>query len=194
MEHEALIFDCDGTLTDSMPLHFLSWRDTLAKHGLSFPEQRFYAMAGMPSESIIETLSEEQGVPANADEISEEKENCFLESLHLLQPIRHCFELVREYCGQLPLAVASGGIRPVVVRQLETIGLKEAFDAIVTAEDTERHKPEPDVFLKAAELLKVAPQGCCVYEDSDLGIQAAQSAGMQWVDIREFHSPKLWES
>ena len=115
-------------------------------------------------------------------------------ALHLLEPIPHSINLVEQFRGQLPIAVASGGIRPVVNQQLERIGLSEAFDAIVTAEDTELHKPEPDVFLKAAELLGVEPTLCCVYEDSDLGIQAAKTAGMGWVDIRDYHTPKLWES
>ena len=89
-----------------------------------------------------------------------------------------------------PIGVASGGTRDAVLAQLRQIELHDTFPVIVTAEDTERHKPEPDVFLKAARLMQIEPGFCCVYEDSDLGIQAAQAAGMHWVDVRTFHSPR----
>jgi HAD superfamily hydrolase (TIGR01509 family) len=84
------------------------------------------------------------------------------------------------------MAVASGGIRPVILAQLARLQCLDWFDAIVTAEDTERHKPDPDVFLEAARRLGVPPQFCRVYEDSDLGVEAAQRAGMQWIDVRKW--------
>ena len=189
-DFEGLIFDCDGTLTDSMPLHFISWRDTLANYGLTFPEDRFYGLAGMPSERIIHLLASEQGKNVDAEPISNEKEAAFLELIDQLEPIHHVVELVKAAHGNKPISVASGGIRPVVEQQLCQIGLREFFQVIVTAEDTERHKPEPDVFLLAAKLMDVPPERCCVYEDSDLGIQAAETANMGWVDIREFHTPR----
>lgn len=190
MSYDGLIFDCDGTLTNSMPLHFVSWRDTLERYGIVFTQQEFYRLAGVPSDKIVQQLASDQGVEADAQRVAAEKEASFLESLELLEPIPFVLEQVKRHHGKLPMAVASGGIRPVIDRQLKQIGLHETFDVIVTAEDTERHKPFPDVFLKAAELLGVAPEGCCVYEDADLGIEAAKAAGMAWVDIREHVSPK----
>ncbi|HTN76391.1 MAG TPA: HAD-IA family hydrolase [Pirellulaceae bacterium] len=190
MSPQALIFDCDGTLTDSMPVHYLSWHATLSRHGIVFEEERFYALGGMPTDKIIAMLSSEQGIPLDHMEIAREKEDDFLKSLHLVVPIEPVVQVVREHHGKLKMAVASGGWRAVVRRQLELIGYLEHFDTIVAAEDTELHKPEPDVFLEAARRLNVPPQFCRVYEDSDLGIEAARRAGMEWVDVRQWHTPR----
>ena len=187
MEIKALIFDCDGTLTDSMPLHYLAWRDVMTRHGMDFPEERFYALGGVPSDKIIIMLCEEHGFNLDAEQIAHEKEAAFLDYLHRLEEIPTIANIARQYRGQLPMAVASGGLRYVIDLQLKQIGLEGWFDTIVTAEDTELHKPEPDVFLEAARRLGVPPEHCRVYEDSDLGIEAARRAGMEWVDMRDFH-------
>lgn len=185
-KYAAHIFDCDGTLTDSMPLHAQAWTRTMKRHGIEFSRQHCYSMAGMPTVKIIEILAEENGLALDAIAISEEKEAEFFLDLDQLQPIEYCLNLVREFVKEgVPISVASGSTRPSVDLQLKQIGLDGVFDIIVTAEDTERHKPEPDVFLKAAELMKVAPEKCLVYEDSDFGIQAAISAGMGWIDVRK---------
>jgi len=183
-QYDALIFDCDGTLTDSMPLHYVAWRDTMAGYGIVFAEDRFYAMGGMPSEKIIEILAVEQGVSIDADRAAIEKEAVFESMMERLEMKAEICQIARDHVGKLPMAVASGGIRPIVDRQILQVGLDKVFDVIVTAEDTEKHKPEPDVFLKAAEQLKVDPSRCLVFEDSELGFTAAQRAGMDWVDVR----------
>jgi HAD superfamily hydrolase (TIGR01509 family) len=190
MQIKALIFDCDGTLTDSMPLHFIAWNTVMSRHGIDLPEDRFYALGGMPSEKIIHMLAAENNLVLNVPELAREKEQGFIDNLHLLEEIKAITNVVREHKDKLPMAVASGGLRPIIEMQLAQIGLAGWFNAIVTAEDTERHKPDPDVFLEAAERLKTHPQHCRVYEDSDLGIEAARRAGMTWVDVREFHRPK----
>ena len=186
----ALIFDCDGTLTNSMPVHFVCWRQTMARHGIEFGEERFYALGGVPSDKIVSLLAAEAGLTLDAALVAEEKEQAFLDTLHLLEPIAAVVEIARLHRGQKKMAVASGGFRHVVERQLAQIGVSDWFDTIVAAEDTARHKPEPDVFLEAARRLGVAPQHCEVYEDSDLGIEAARRAGMRWVDVRKWHVPK----
>jgi HAD superfamily hydrolase (TIGR01509 family) len=190
MEIQALIFDCDGTLTDSMPVHYIAWHATLSRYGVVFEEDRFYALGGMPTDKIIALLSAEQGIPLDPVAIAREKEADFLRSLHLIEPIAPVIETLHAHLGKLKLAVASGGWRNVVERQLRQIGIFEHFGAIVAAEDTERHKPEPDVFLEAARRLQVPAAACRVYEDSDLGIEAARRAGMQWVDVRAWHTPR----
>lgn len=187
---QALIFDCDGTLTDSMPLHFIAWRDTMRRHGIEFAEDRFYALGGMPSDKIIRLLSSEARLELDAIAIAHEKERAFLDNMHLLEEIKAVTSVVREHRGKLPMAVASGGFRDVIAKQIAHIGLQGWFDTMVTAEDTARHKPEPDVFLEAARRLGAEPKHCQVYEDSDLGIEAARRAGMQWVDVRTFHRPR----
>ncbi len=184
-KYSALIFDCDGTLTDSMPIHYIAWRDTLLRYSIEFSEQKFYSMAGMPSDKVIMTLAAEQNVEVDVEKTMDEKENEFLANLMHLRPLDFSVEIARENHGQMPMAVASGGTLPIVTQQLEHLGIIGLFDAIVTAEHTERHKPEPDVFLEAARRLNVSPEECLVFEDADLGVQAAISAKMDYFDVRE---------
>jgi beta-phosphoglucomutase family hydrolase len=182
--HQALIFDCDGTLTDSMPLHYVAWHQTLQRHGIDFPEERFYAMGGVPTDKIIRILCQEQGVGGDIDAIAAEKEAAFLQTLANVIANEPVCQIVRFHHGKLPMAVASGGVRAVVVEQLTKIQMHAYFETIVAAEDTQHHKPEPDVFLEAARRLNVAPQRCLVFEDTDIGLLAAQRAGMDCLDVR----------
>ncbi len=187
--HQALIFDCDGTLTDSMPIHYVAWRTTLARHGIEFPEDRFYEMGGIPTDKIIEILSLEQGVVGDVAAIAAEKERAFLETIGDVEPNRPVCEIAIGHHRRMPMAVASGGIRSVVIDQLIRIAMRDYFETIVAAEDTALHKPEPDVFLEAAKRLGVSPKGCLVFEDTDIGIEAARRAGMDFVDVRTMAPP-----
>lgn len=184
---EGLIFDCDGTLSHSMPLHYVAWRETMGGYGIAFPEGQFYSMGGMPSEKIIAVLSEQQEIHVDVDEAAAKKEARFVELIDHLQTLDAIVDVARRHHGRMPMAVASGGIRPVIDRQLAKMGIADLFDAIVTAEDTQKHKPEPDVFLEAARRLGVDPTKCLVFEDSPLGFDAADRAGMQWIDVRPWH-------
>lgn len=181
---DALIFDCDGTLSDSMPLHYLAWRDTMSARGVEFSEAQFYSMGGMPTEKIIALLCDEQGVVVDVHATAQAKEDAFEVLMHELQPLETVCDVAARHRGRLTMAVASGGIRPIVTRQLEQLGIADWFAAIVTSEDTRGHKPEPDAFLLAADLLDVAPSRCLVFEDSPLGFEAAVRAGMPFVDVR----------
>lgn len=186
LRFDGYIFDCDGTLTDSMPLHAIAWQETMAKHGVEFSRERCYAMGGMPTVNIIQILGRENGLVLDAEQIATEKELAFFEHIQKLEPIQHTFDLVHQCIDEgKRISVASGSKRESVELQLKHIGLDDVFDIVVAAEDTQRHKPEPDVFLKAAELMGIPASTCVVYEDSDLGIQAAVAAKMAWVDIRE---------
>jgi beta-phosphoglucomutase family hydrolase len=185
----GIIFDCDGTLVDSMPIHFLAWHRTMLRYGMELPEDRFYALGGMPSHRIIELLAAEQSVTVDAVHAAHEKEQAFLDLIHLLKPIEPVMAVARENRGRKPIAVASGGFRRIIHHQLELIECINWFDTIVTAEDTQRHKPEPDVFLEAARRLGIAAEDCIVFEDADLGVEAAKRAGMKCIDVREFYQP-----
>ena len=181
----GLIFDCDGTLADTMPAHYKAWTALLDRFGIPFPEPRFYAMGGMPTASIIRVLAGEASVVVtNVDAMVLEKEAYFLTHLEAITPIEPVLSIAATYRGKLPLAVASGGYRDTITRTLDRLCIRDWFDAMVTAEDTARHKPDPDVFLEAARRLGVEAPRCVVFEDTDIGLEAARRAGMLGIDVR----------
>ena len=157
-------------------------------HGIEFAEDRFYALGGVPSKTIIEMLAAEKSMELDAAAVADQKEAAFLDLLHELEPLAHILDIARQHRGKIKMAVASGGTRPVILAQLEHIGCADWFDTIVTMEDTARHKPDPDCFLEAARRLGVPAAECRVYEDADLGIEAARRAGMQFVDVRKWEA------
>jgi beta-phosphoglucomutase family hydrolase len=181
---QAIIFDCDGTLADTMPTHYRTWKTVLAPHGIEFSEERFYSLGGLSVRSIIEILAEEQGKTVDPDALLAEKEA--LHSTHHARavPISEVVDIAREWRGRIPLAVGTGGTRTFCTQTLKELGILDFFDAIVCAEDVPQGKPAPDIFLEAARLIGVPPEHCVVYEDTDPGIEAAKRAGMQWVDVR----------
>jgi HAD superfamily hydrolase (TIGR01509 family) len=187
--HDAILFDCDGTLADTMPAHYRAWLQVTHRHGMAFDEDRFYALGGRPTRDIIATLAREAGVAVDVDEAAVVKEEAFLIQLDAILPIDPVVELVRRVHGRLPIAVVTGGYRRVCEQILARVGLAGMFDTIVASEDTTRHKPDPDPFLEAASRLGATPERCVVWEDSDLGIAAAEAAGMDWIDVRGFHRP-----
>jgi HAD superfamily hydrolase (TIGR01509 family) len=187
---EAIIFDCDGTLVDSMPIHFLAWNRTMKEIGIEFPEDRFYAMGGIPTHRIIEMLAHEQQILVDAHATAKRKEEAFFELMHLLEPIHIIIEVAQKVRGLKPIAVASGGSRFGIEKQLRHVGILDWFDTIVCAEDTVKHKPDPDVFLESARRLGVVPEKCLVFEDAELGIQAAKGARMDWLDVRDYFESK----
>ncbi len=185
MAINALIFDCDGTLCDSMQAHFVCWRDALAPYGMQLESENFFRHSGTPSSTVIPMLAEQQGVTIDFEAALQLKEEMFLKSVDLLGPVEPVVQIAKDNRDKKPMAVASGGTRALVNLQLEHLNIIDWFQAIVTCEDTERHKPDPDVFLEAARRLGVPPAECVVYEDGEPGIVAARAAGMQCVDIRE---------
>lgn len=183
----AAIFDLDGTLADTMPVHYRVWMEVAPRYGITFSEERFYSMGGVPTVKIAAILAAEQGLNIDPVAVALEKEQTVLKRVVEVQPITAVVEIARRCRETGPVAIASGGSRAMVERTLRQIGLYDWFPVIVTAEDTTRHKPEPDVFLEAARRLGVAPARCTVYEDTDLGLEAARRAGMQFVDVRPLY-------
>ena len=180
-QFEGYIFDCDGTLADSMPLHYTAWCTALKEHQCDFPEALFYELGGVPTERIIEILNERHGYSMDPVKTSLEKEALFLKLIPQIAPIEPVVALVHELHGKNPLAVASGGNHEVVFKTLTALGILDKFDAVVVAEDYSRGKPFPDPFLEAAKRLGLEPSRCLVFEDTQTGITAAEAAGMQWV-------------
>jgi beta-phosphoglucomutase family hydrolase len=187
----GLIFDCDGTIADTMPLHYQAWVAALQEHAVDFPEAMFYEMAGIPTRRIIEILNEKHGYSLPVDEATDRKESLFIELIPKVAPIEPVVELVRQYHGQLPMAVATGGTRAICMKTLAALGLDGYFKAVVTADDVTHGKPAPDIFLEAANRLGVLPGLCCAFEDAELGIQAARAAHMLVIDIRPAHRAAL---
>lgn len=185
MSIQGLIFDCDGTLADTMPFHWKAWQRVLLRHRLHLPEERFYALGGVPSRDILRMLSQEQGIDLDPLEVAKEKEAAYLPYISQVAPIRLVVEIALENAGKLPMAVASGGSRPIINQVLEHLEIRHLFQAVVTNEDIVHQKPAPDIFLEAARRLGVSPAACRAYEDTDIGLQSIRAAGMEAVDVRE---------
>lgn len=182
---QALIFDCDGTLADTMPLHWRAWRAVTRRHGLDLAEDRFYSLGGVPSRDILKILSAEQGVPLDPLAVAREKEAEYLPLIAQVEPVNAVVGIARRHYGKIPMAVASGGTRHIIEQVLQHLGIRHLFNTIVTSEDIIRQKPAPDIFLEAARRLGVPPHLCRAYEDTDLGLEAIRTAGMEAVDVRQ---------
>ena len=180
-EFAGYIFDCDGTLADTMPLHYQAWLAAVRPLGAEFPENLFYSMGGMPAPAVVDFLNARQGLTMPALETAEHKEALYAELIPQVGPIQPVVDFMLTVSGRFPLAVASGGLKPLVVATLETLGIREHFQAVVTYEDVRNGKPAPDTYLEAARLLGVEPSRCLVFEDTPLGLEAAAAAGMQSV-------------
>lgn len=185
MNIQGLIFDCDGTLADTMPLHWQAWQKVTVRYGVEFPEDRFYKLGGVPSRHILAMLREEQRLDIDPLQVAKEKELAYLELMSQVGPIHEVVAIARAHHGKLPMAVASGGIGPIIHQVLVHLGIREWFSVVVTSEDVVLQKPAPDIFLEAARRLGVPPQFCRAFEDTDIGMQAIRSAGMHAVDVRE---------
>ena len=184
-EPKGLVFDCDGTLADTMPLHWRAWQMISQRHDLHFPMDRFYALGGVPSRDILKMLAEEQSRPLDHIAVAHEKENAYLPMMAEVEPIHAVVEIAKANYGKIPMAVASGGTQPIIIGVLEHLKIRHLFGAVVTSEMVQNQKPAPDIFLEAARRIGVDPKHCRAFEDTDLGLQAIRAAGMDAVDVRE---------
>jgi HAD superfamily hydrolase (TIGR01509 family) len=187
LEHiKALIFDCDGTLVDSIPLHFEAWEETFIAQRRSYPHEFIEEHEGMPVIEIIRQYNKVYNDDLDPKQFAVEKEMRVKEKLLHVKPIIPVAQVVTRYKGILPMAVCSGSHRECVKISIHGIGFENIFKFIITADDDLRPKPSPDMFLEAARRLEVEPGECQVFEDSDLGIEAATNAGMVVTDIRQY--------
>ncbi len=183
---KALIFDVDGTLVHSMPLHYKAWVKVGEKYNFHFPEDLFYELAGVPTPGIAKVIIEKLDLTHAIDQLAEEKEDTYIGMIDEIRPVQKVVDLVKAYHGQLPLAAGTGSPRINATKTIQTIGIFELFEVLVTYEDVENPKPAPDTFLKCADYLKVEPRFCQVFEDGDPGLEAANKAGMIVTDVRQF--------
>jgi beta-phosphoglucomutase-like phosphatase (HAD superfamily) len=179
------IFDLDGTLVDTMPLHYAAWEAALRKAGLvgRLDENRFYELGGVPSRKVAALLGEHHGLKLDPVAVYRDKEDAFMGSLEKLELIIPVVEFARKASLTKPVAIASGGTRDVVTSTLRKTGLAPLFPVVVTADDVVHGKPAPEMFLLAAKLMGVAPESCLVFEDGQPGMEAAKAAGMKCVFV-----------
>ena len=189
-ELQGLIFDCDGTLVDSMPGYWLSWKETCDHFSLNFTQKRFYELAGVPVEDIFSMLIDECSLDPKPS-----VEECCIHKKKVQMEIKKkvgtpginvVIDIAKKYHGKKPLAVASSGWRDHVLNSLRENNIEHLFDAIVTAEDITNPKPAPDIFLEAAKRINCNPQYCRGYEDGEIGLQALRAANMEAIDVRNF--------
>jgi beta-phosphoglucomutase family hydrolase len=184
----AYLFDCDGTIADSMPLHYLAWKKALGEWNCAFDERLFYEWGGMPVVEIISTLNQRHGLTMPVETVSRRKENLYFELLPQLKAVPEVLEHIKAEHGRIPFAVVSGSTRESVVASLASLQLLDRFETLVCAGDYKKSKPDPEAFLLAAARLGVAPERCLVFEDTEMGILAARAAGMRSVKV-----PPPWE-
>ena len=186
---KALIFDLDGTLADTMPWHYQAWQKACLKFGIVMDTAFLQAHTGAPGWKIAEeviAINGKTGIVSPEDIMRVKLEEFFVIQ-HNVTPIEPVIALVQKYHGKLPMSVGTGGHREAVEKTLEIVGIRGYFDIIVTANDVTHHKPHPETFLRCAELMGVAPEVCEVFEDGDLGIEAARRAGMIATDVRTWY-------
>ncbi len=183
---KALIFDLDGTLVDSMPLHFEALKEVCATQGFDFSEDEFYELAGVPSDRIFEIINERHGTSFDPQKTSALKEATYRKKIIVLKPIEPVLNIAKEYHGKLPMSIGTGSPGEHSWEAVKALGLDRYFDILVSKNEVSNGKPHPETFLKCAEAMEVEPKYCQVFEDGDPGLQAAKSAGMMATDIRKF--------
>ncbi|QZT38539.1 HAD-IA family hydrolase [Halosquirtibacter xylanolyticus] len=190
---KGLIFDIDGTIADSMPVHFLVFQKVAKKYGVDYTKELFLELAGIPALETCEIVRKRYGKQWSAAEFAKEKEETYLNHMHQVRAVGPVMQIIEKYKGKLPMACGTGGDRYSASKVLDILGLDFLKDKMVCAEDVTHHKPHPETFLKAAELIDVAPENCLVFEDGALGIQAAVDGGMQVVDVTKYYQTTIGE-
>jgi HAD superfamily hydrolase (TIGR01509 family) len=182
--YAALIFDCDGTLADTLPVHFRTWKAAFGPLGAALTEEWYRDRTGLTAVAFIQAFNQAFGYSLDVQTIDAERQQHFAKLIDQVQAIEAVATIAKAHAGQVPMAVASNGQRSVVESTIDALHMRSLFQAIVTLNDVSVGKPAPDLFLLAAEKMGVAPHECIVYEDSNLGLEAAQRAGMRGIDVR----------
>ncbi|MFV0365450.1 MAG: beta-phosphoglucomutase family hydrolase [Mangrovibacterium sp.] len=184
-EAEALIFDMDGTLSDSLPIHISTWEQVCELYNFRFDARMIAELTGRPTIDFAErVLADNQSDIVSAEKLVKLKQEFFWDNCHLVKPHQEVVDFMRSFHGKIPMAVGTGANRRSAELQLQNLGIYDCFDAIVTASNVEHHKPHPETFLRCAEQLGVHPSKCEVLEDGELGMEAARSVGMFVIDVR----------
>lgn len=180
-QYDALIFDMDGTLVDSMPLHLDAWALTSAEFGLPFDRVQLNEYGGIPTRKIVAILAEQHGLNIDIEAFARRKIALYMEQIDKAGVFPQMWELVRQHHGKVPMGIGTGSPRNQAERILRSTGLDAYISVLVSADDVTNHKPHPDTFLRVAERLGANPANCLVFEDTRIGIQAGKAAGMATV-------------
>jgi beta-phosphoglucomutase family hydrolase len=187
---KALIFDIDGTLVDTMPTHQRAWEEAGKKLGFVYPTELFYENAGLPTRKIAVLLNEKYGYQLDPEEVTRVKNELYLKHIDEIKPIEPVVELVRKFHGRLPMALGTGEYREIAEQNIRAAGLEKYFSVLVSGDDVKNPKPHPETFDRCADRLNVAAEYCQVFEDGELGLEAARRAGMIATDVRPFLNPE----
>jgi beta-phosphoglucomutase family hydrolase len=188
---KGLIFDLDGTIADTMPIHFLAYKNMLSEFGIDFTPEVFLTMAGIPAIGTISRINEIYGTSLDAEKYGRLKEAEYEKIMYKMKPVEPVIAVIRKNFGKLPMAVGTGGYKRLAWKTIDILGLRQYFNILVTSEDIINHKPHPETFLKCAELMGVEPRFCQVFEDGRLGIQAALAGGMMAVDVTDYYKVSI---
>jgi len=188
---KGLIFDCDGTLVDSMPLHMEGWRAAFQKFNADYKESFLMSACGMKEADVITFYNQVHGTAINSALMVEYKHEFINRHLSTIKEVEPIAAIAKKYHGVLPMAVVSGSTSNIVYAELEIIGLQALFPVILTADDPIPPKPAPDLFYEAARRMNLTPSDCLVFEDGEAGLEAARKAGMRTIDVRKYLGPKI---
>lgn len=184
-KYDGLIFDMDGTLIDTMPVHARAWNMVGEQFGYRFNSQIMYDLGGATVSTIASAIMQDAGMPQERlNEVIQAKRKLSYELIPTESKLLPTFEVVRHYYQQKPIALGSGSNRQIIDMLMQKLDIKHYFNAIVSADDVKEHKPHPETFLRCAELAKAEPSRCIVFEDADLGVKAGLRAGMDVFDVR----------
>ena len=187
-DFKALIFDLDGTLADTMPVHLAAWREAGRVSGVEITDEMILTHTGMPTVAVAAKLNEQFGWSLVPEQVKADKDKAYARfkpqlGVRAFAPV---YEIAVAYRGKVPMAVGTGSSRNSAMDTLHHLAVVDWFDGIVTANDVEHPKPHPETFLRCAELMGVAPADCVVFEDGAYGLQAGEAAGMQVIDVRPY--------
>lgn len=191
---KALIFDLDGTLADTMPVHFWAYKNILVDYGIEFTPELFATLAGIPAVGTIKKLNEMFGTTMDAEKVGHLKETEYEKIMHKMKAIEPVVELAKQYHGKLPMSIGTGGYKRLAWKTMEFLDLGKYFDILVSADDVTHAKPHPETFLKCAEKMGVAPEFCQVFEDGEPGMQAARAAGMMATLVTDCYEVSIGEA
>ncbi len=187
---KLFIFDCDGTLMDTLDSHYNSWNETYDSLTYNFISKQEFVnfYAGTSGDELISIINERLNYNLNIKDVHNLKNNIFMEKyLNKVQPIKKTLNIIKKYHGVFPFILASGGEKHIVHKLLDLNNLSHYFVDIISISDVNLGKPAPDLFLTASNRMQISPENCLVFEDAETGFQAAKNANMKYIDINSFN-------